>query len=92
MVDRPAGEFDTRLAALIEDSAKAAALPSMRMRTVAGHDAVTLARLLPSALMFVPSADGISHNEAEYTRPEDLFAGADVLAGVLARLVVATAD
>ena len=92
VVDRPAGEFDASLAAMIEDSAKAAALPSMRMRTVAGHDAVTLARFMPSALMFVPSTDGISHNEAEYTRPEDLVAGADVLAGVLARLVVATAD
>lgn len=91
VVDRPAGEFDENLVALIEDVAKAASISSMRMRTVAGHDAVSLAQVLPSAMLFVPSQDGVSHNEAEFTRPEDLHTGADVLAGVLARLVVADA-
>jgi beta-ureidopropionase / N-carbamoyl-L-amino-acid hydrolase len=88
VVDRPAGEFDAGLACLIEEVAKDNGYPSMRMRTIAGHDAVAVAKVLPSAMLFVPSADGVSHNEAEYTRPEDLIAGADVLAGVLARLVV----
>ncbi|MCW5729963.1 MAG: Zn-dependent hydrolase [Alphaproteobacteria bacterium] len=86
-VDRAPGRFDARLARLIEQEAGARGLASMRLHTIAGHDAVPLAAMLPSAMLFVPSAGGISHNEAEFTRPEDLQAGADVLAGALARLV-----
>lgn len=86
-VDRAPGRFDVRLAGLIEQVAGERGFASMRMHTVAGHDAVPLAAVLPSAMLFVPSAGGISHNEAEFTRPEDLHAGAEVLAGALMRLV-----
>jgi N-carbamoyl-L-amino-acid hydrolase len=45
----------------------------------AGHDAVYVARHAPTAMIFVPCKDGISHNEIEDARPEHLTAGADVL-------------
>ena len=45
----------------------------------AGHDAQLMARVAPSAMIFVPSVDGLSHNPAEYTAPHDLIAGANVL-------------
>jgi N-carbamoyl-L-amino-acid hydrolase len=45
----------------------------------AGHDAVYLARLAPTAMIFVPCEGGISHNEIENARPEDLEAGCNVL-------------
>ena len=38
-----------------------------------------MARLCPTGMVFVPSRDGISHNPAEFTEPEDLVAGGDVL-------------
>ena len=45
----------------------------------AGHDAVYMARLAPTGMIFVPCKDGISHNEIEDAQPEHLAAGADVL-------------
>jgi N-carbamoyl-L-amino-acid hydrolase len=42
-----------------------------------------LARMCPSGMVFVPSRGGISHNPAEYTAPEQLAAGADVLLQVV---------
>ncbi|GAB2478906.1 Zn-dependent hydrolase [Comamonas humi] len=45
----------------------------------AGHDAVYVARLAPAAMIFVPCADGISHNEIEDAEPEHLEAGCNVL-------------
>ena len=50
-----------------------------RMPSGAGHDAQMLARVCPTGMVFVPSHDGISHNPAEHTEPDDLVAGADVL-------------
>ena len=50
-----------------------------RISSGAGHDAVYVARTCPTAMIFVPCADGISHNEIESARPEHLAAGADVL-------------
>jgi N-carbamoyl-L-amino-acid hydrolase len=51
----------------------------------AGHDAQMIARIAPSAMIFVPSRDGISHNPAEYTAPTDLEGGLRVLCDVVAR-------
>jgi beta-ureidopropionase / N-carbamoyl-L-amino-acid hydrolase len=45
----------------------------------AAHDAVYIARVAPTAMIFVPCEGGISHNEIENARPEDLAAGCDVL-------------
>ena len=49
------------------------------MTSGAGHDAQMMARICPTAMIFVPSVKGISHNPAEHTEPADLEAGANVL-------------
>ena len=51
----------------------------MEIVSGAGHDAVYMARVAPTAMIFVPCADGISHNEIEDAKPADLAAGCDVL-------------
>jgi N-carbamoyl-L-amino-acid hydrolase len=51
----------------------------MPMTSGAGHDAVAVASVAPTAMIFVPCKDGISHNEAESATPEDCAAGANVL-------------
>ena len=56
------------------------------MTSGAGHDAQMMARICPTAMIFVPSRDGISHNPAEFTAPEDLMAGANVLLRTLRKL------
>ena len=50
------------------------------------HDTVFMARISPTAMIFVPSAGGVSHRPDEYTSPEEIARGARVLAGALARL------
>ncbi|MFA7665770.1 MAG: Zn-dependent hydrolase [Burkholderiaceae bacterium] len=72
-------QFDDGIARIIEGHAAALGLSCRRMTSGAGHDAQMLARLCPTAMIFVPSIDGISHNPAEDTRPEDLAAGTEVL-------------
>jgi beta-ureidopropionase / N-carbamoyl-L-amino-acid hydrolase len=86
-VDRPAGTFDPALRSLIERTAAECGFSSMRLSTIAGHDAVPMRAACPSAMVFVPSAGGVSHHESEFTRPEDLVAGATVLATTLEHLV-----
>ena len=49
----------------------------------AGHDAVYMARVAPTAMVFVPCAGGISHNESEAASPDDLAAGCSVLMNAL---------
>ncbi|UWW08773.1 M20/M25/M40 family metallo-hydrolase [Mycolicibacterium brumae] len=54
--------------------------------TVAGHDSVNMKEVVPTVMLFVPSVDGISHNEREYTLDEAMIAGLDVLTDVVRRL------
>lgn len=57
-----------------------------RMNSGAGHDAMHLATIIPTTMIFVPSIDGISHNPAEYTRPEDIELGVKVLWETICRI------
>lgn len=59
----------------------------MTVLTVAGHDAVALARRMPSTLVFVPSVGGLSHSPLEFTEPAALDAGLAVLTEILWRMV-----
>jgi N-carbamoyl-L-amino-acid hydrolase len=59
---------------------------SQRSATVAGHDATNMKEIVPTVMLFVPSVDGISHNEREFTSDADMLAGLDVLTAVLARV------
>ena len=56
------------------------------MVAAAGHDSVLVAGLCPSAMLFVPSVDGISHNPKEYSTKEQLARGAQVLLDVVLAL------
>lgn len=78
--------FDPAIVQAIEEAAAAHGLRSRRMTSGAGHDAQMMARICPAAMIFVPSAGGISHNPRENTAPEELEAGACVLLDVVRRL------
>lgn len=71
--------FDERVIDIVESTATQLGHSNMRLPSGAGHDAQMLARVCPTAMIFTPSRDGISHNPAEFTEPSDLEAGANVL-------------
>lgn len=75
--------FDERCIAAVERAAAQLGHPCMRIVSGAGHDAVHMARLAPTGMVFVPCKDGISHNEVEDARPEHLAAGCNVLLRVM---------
>ena len=56
------------------------------MPSGATHDAQDMARLGPIGMIFVPSANGISHSPREFTTPEDVVNGANVLLNTLLKL------
>ncbi len=76
--DRPA-LTDTRLRRLIADSAKQLNLSTKLLPSGATHDAQSMARIGPIGMIFVPSIGGISHAPEEFSRPEDVVNGANVL-------------
>ena len=71
--------FDERVIEIVERHASSIDSRVRRMPSGAGHDAQMLARVCPTAMIFVPSRGGISHNPAEHTDAEQLVAGANVL-------------
>jgi N-carbamoyl-L-amino-acid hydrolase len=79
-------EFDENIVKLIEDLAISQGHSVMRLPSGAGHDAQMLARVCPSAMIFVPSIAGISHNPAENTSDEDLEAGSNLLLHTMLQL------
>ena len=82
----PAQPFDPGCVALVRDAARAFGYTTSDIVSGAGHDAVYVARHVPTAMIFTPCKDGLSHNEAESIEPEEAEAGAQVLLGaVLAR-------
>jgi N-carbamoyl-L-amino-acid hydrolase len=78
--------FDKNIAQLVARTAQRLGHSCRPMTSGAGHDAQMIARIAPTAMIFVPSIRGISHNPAEDTRPEHLAAGADVLLHTLLEL------
>jgi N-carbamoyl-L-amino-acid hydrolase len=78
--------FDSRIVELVEEAARRRGAASKRMTSGAGHDAQMIARIAPSAMIFVPSISGISHNPREHTPDPDLVAGANILLDVTAQL------
>ncbi len=78
--------FDTSCIALVRDTATALGLPSLDIASQAGHDAYFVARVAPTAMIFTPCADGITHNNREHATLERTLPGVNVLANaVLAR-------
>ena len=78
--------FDERVVAMVERLAIARGNTVQRMPSGAGHDAQMIARMCPTAMIFVPSHKGLSHNVAEHTDEADLIAGADVLLDTMREL------
>jgi beta-ureidopropionase / N-carbamoyl-L-amino-acid hydrolase len=78
--------FDERVIGLVEQTALDLGNTVKRLPSGAGHDAQMLARMCPTAMIFTQSHKGISHNPAEYTDPNDLVMGANILASVMLAL------
>jgi beta-ureidopropionase / N-carbamoyl-L-amino-acid hydrolase len=82
----PAQPFDPACIDLVRDAAAGLGYSAREIVSGAGHDAVYVARHVPTAMIFTPCKDGLSHNEAESIEPEEAEAGAQVLfQAVLAR-------
>jgi beta-ureidopropionase / N-carbamoyl-L-amino-acid hydrolase len=77
---------DPRIRALIDQSAKELGLTTKQMPSGAGHDAQDMARLAPVGMIFIPSIGGISHSPKEFSRPQDIENGANVLLQTLLKL------
>jgi len=75
----PHQPFDPGCVALVRQAAARLGLPAREMVSGAGHDAVYVARHVPTAMIFTPCKDGLSHNEAESILPEEAAAGCQVL-------------
>ncbi|GAB3135584.1 M20 family metallo-hydrolase [Tsukamurella serpentis] len=71
---------------LAEKCAADAGLSVRRLRTMAGHDSVAMNRIVPTVMLFIPSADGVSHCEREFTSDADMVSGVHALTAVVARL------
>lgn len=78
--------FDIGIVERIEAAAKNRGLGVRRMTSGAGHDAQMMARIAPAAMIFVPSAGGISHSPREHTDDAELVAGANILLDVATQL------
>ena len=75
----PATVFDEECVEAVGEATNHLGYSHMEMVSGAGHDSVHVATVAPTAMIFVPCEGGISHNEAENAKPEDLEAGANVL-------------
>ena len=75
----PPVAFDPDCVEAVREAARFHGYPARDIISGAGHDAVYAARVVPTAMIFVPCEKGLSHNEAEYATPEDLAAGCNVL-------------
>ncbi|HUC11164.1 MAG TPA: Zn-dependent hydrolase [Stellaceae bacterium] len=75
----PPTPFDPALVGRVRDAAATQGYAHKDITSGAGHDAVYMARIAPTAMIFVPCVGGISHNEIEDAKPEDLTAGCNVL-------------
>ena len=70
---------DPRIQKQIADAATSLGLTHQQMQSGAGHDAQDMAHITPVGMIFVPSKNGVSHSPEEYTTPEDMANGANVL-------------
>lgn len=85
--DRDTVWFDPELCNHIEESAKSLGYSHKRMVSGAGHDAQFIASYIPSTMLFVPSKNGKSHCEEEYTSWEECEKGVNVILDTVLRLL-----
>jgi beta-ureidopropionase / N-carbamoyl-L-amino-acid hydrolase len=77
--EAPGVRFDPVCVAAVRAAVAALGFDSLEMVSGAGHDSCNVSAVVPTAMVFVPCAGGLSHNEAESALPDDLTAGANVL-------------
>ena len=75
----PVTEFDPDCVDAVRSATAELGYSCMEMVSGAGHDALYVAKVAPTSMIFVPCKDGVSHNEAEDAKPDDLEAGCNVL-------------
>ncbi len=80
---RAAAPMDARMRAIVRRACAGLVADPLDIASGAGHDAMCLARIVPTAMIFVPSIGGHSHVAQEKTAPEDLELGIDALAAAL---------
>ena len=88
----PPAPLDEGVVDLIQQAATGLGLKHTKLTCFAGHDTQTLSAVMPSAMYFVPSVGGISHNPEEYTKPEDVVNAANVMLHTLLRWAEKLAD
>ena len=79
----PPTPFDDGMITKVENAAKGLSMPVRRIISGAGHDAQMMAQICPTAMIFVPSIGGLSHNPKEFSTDADIVAGANVLLQVV---------
>ena len=79
--------LDTGLIGLLSASAEAEGVSHQVMPSGAGHDAMYMAELAPTGMLFIPCKGGISHNPAEYSTPEQIDIGIRVLKRAVSRFI-----
>jgi allantoate deiminase len=84
--DLPASPCDPRLMDLLEAALVEAGHPPRRLVSGAGHDAMVMAALAPTAMLFVRCRGGISHHPAEHAEPADATAALAVMLGFIEKL------
>ena len=90
--EAPGVSFDPTCVAAVRRAAAALGYDSMEMVSGAGHDSCNVSAVAPTAMVFVPCAGGLSHNEAESALPGDLTAGANVLMNAMLSLAQRATD
>ncbi|WP_425627968.1 Zn-dependent hydrolase [Agrobacterium tumefaciens] len=88
--DMPPASFPDELLAVLDQAAQERDFSTKRMLSGAFHDALFMNRVAPSAMIFVPCRDGLSHNEAEYVEQEHSIAGGNMLLASLLQLLAPT--
>ena len=86
--EAPALKFDYSATQTIRETIDNLGLSHMEIVSGAGHDACQVAHIVPTAMIFIPCADGISHNEIESASISDVEAGCNVLANSMLRHAV----
>jgi N-carbamoyl-L-amino-acid hydrolase len=77
--EAPGVVFDPACIAAVRQAAGALGCDAMEIVSGAGHDSCNTASVVPTSMIFIPCAGGLSHNEAESAAPKDLETGANVL-------------
>jgi hydantoinase/carbamoylase family amidase len=82
----PATPMDEHILAALENAARATGEPFRRMHSGAAHDTMCVADRVPSAMVFVPCVNGISHHPAESAEPSDAALAAEIIVTAIASL------